>query len=113
LHHEDLKRINRERIKKIMTFESENYWYNADNVEERLTDEVIFPDYLANTEFYHRLHSEALVYENFDFQMLHRVRSNEEVIKQKNKVMIPIFNSIKMKIKEYKTDKEKEIHYLH
>ncbi len=39
--------------------------------------------------------------------MLHRVRSNEEVIKEKNKMLIPIFNSIKIKIKEYKTDKEK------
>ena len=49
LHDQDVKRINRERIKKIMTYESENYWYNKDNVEERLTDEVIFPEYIAST----------------------------------------------------------------
>lgn len=49
LHNEDLKRMNRERIKKIMTFESENYWYNSDNAQERLTDEVIFPQYVAST----------------------------------------------------------------
>jgi len=53
------------------------------------------------------------VYENYDFNMLHRVRSNEEVIKEKNKLLIPVFNQIKLKIKEYKTDKEKEIKYLH
>ena len=45
--------------------------------------------------------------------MLHRVRSNEEVIKENNKQLIPIFNQVKLKIKEYKTDKEKEISYLH
>ena len=53
------------------------------------------------------------MYENYDFNLLHRVRSNEEVIKEKNKLLIPIFNQIKLKIKEYKTDKEKEISYLH
>ena len=105
--------MNRERIKKIMTFESENYWYTSENANERLTDGIIFPEYVASTEYYHRLHAEALVYENYDFNMLHRVRSNEEVIKEKNKLLIPIFNSIKIKIKEYKTDKEKEISYLH
>ena len=96
-----------------MTFESENYWYNGDNVEERLSDDVIFPQYVASTEYYHRLHTEALVYENYDFNMLHRVRSNEEVIKEKNRQLIPIFNQLKLKVKEYKTDKEKEISYLH
>ena len=53
------------------------------------------------------------MYEGYDFNMLHRFRSNEEVIKEKNKILIPVFNSIKLKIKEYKTDKQKEIAYLH
>ena len=60
---------------------------------------MIFPEYVASTEYYHRLHTEALVYENYDFNMLHRVRSNEEVIKEKNKQLIPVFNQIKLKIK--------------
>jgi hypothetical protein len=38
LHDEDVRKINRSRILKIMEHESLHYWFNADNVETRLKE---------------------------------------------------------------------------
>lgn len=81
LHDEDIKRINRRRILKIMEHESSSFWFNAENVETRLKEESIFPEYIASTEYYYKLFAEALAYELGDFEELHQVTSNEEIIK--------------------------------
>ncbi len=45
-----------------MEHESSNYWFNSENVDERLTDETIFPEYIASTEYYYKLFGESLAY---------------------------------------------------
>lgn len=108
LHDEDIKKINRSRIIKIMEHESSNYWFNADNVDERLQDETIFPEYIASSEYYYKMYAEALAYETGDFQELHAVSSNEEMIREKNKFLIPLFLALRNKISNFKKDEVKE-----
>lgn len=114
LHEEELRKLNRRRIIKIMSHESENYWFNEENADERLDSEVIFPEYIASTEYYHRLHAEALAYENFDYDLLDKVTSNEEAVKEKNKMLIPLFAALRQKIIAFKddTDDLKQIQIL-
>lgn len=52
--------------------------------------------------------AEALAYELGDFNELHMVSSNEEIIREKNKYLIPIYLKLRNKIKEFKRDDEKE-----
>lgn len=49
LHEEDVRKINRSRILKIMEHESANYWFNEENVETRLKEESLFPEYIASS----------------------------------------------------------------
>lgn len=113
LQGEEVRRINRSRILKIMEHESTHYWFNADNVDERLGEETIFPEYVASTEYYYKLFAEALAYEVGDFEELHMVTSNEEIIKEKNKRLIPLYLDLRGQIAEYKRDPIKEEHERH
>lgn len=42
LHDEDVRKINRNRILKIMEHESNNFWFTDKNVDSRLKEETIF-----------------------------------------------------------------------
>jgi|JI61114C2RNA_FD_contig_51_1535614_length_1219_multi_3_in_0_out_0_2 predicted ATPase with chaperone activity len=67
VHKEQLKKLNRDRILKILNYESENFWFNEQNLEERLVDTTIFPEEVGSTEYYHKLTEQSLAYENLDF----------------------------------------------
>lgn len=41
----------------------------------------VLPDYIGSTEYYHKLHSEALAYDNLDFDLLHKLSSSEETVR--------------------------------
>ena len=49
LHDEDVRKINRNRILKIMEHESNHFWFTDKNVDSRLKEETIFPEYIAST----------------------------------------------------------------
>lgn len=102
-----MKKINRSRILKIMEHESNHYWFNSENVEERLREETLFPEYIASSEYYYKLFAEALAYEMGDFEEVHRMSSNEEIIKEKNKYLIPLYLQLRGKIAAYKRDEIK------
>lgn len=38
IHQEEVKKMNRERIKKILEYESSNYWLTPDDLQKRLTN---------------------------------------------------------------------------
>lgn len=90
-----------------MEHESSNYWFNSDNVEHKLKEETIFPEFIASSEYYYKLFAEALAYEVGNFDELHTVTSSEEVIREKNKVMIPLYLTLRNKIEAYKKDELK------
>lgn len=43
-----------------------------------------------------------------DFKELHMVSSNEEIIREKNKLLIPLYVELKNKISNYKRDEIKD-----
>ena len=91
-----------------MEHESNNFWFTDKNVDSRLKEETIFPEYIASTQYYYRLFAEALAYEMGDFKELHLVSSNEEIIREKNKLLIPLYVELKNKISNYKRDEIKD-----
>jgi hypothetical protein len=62
--------MNRDRILKILKYESENFWFNEENMETRLVDSTIFPEEIGSTEYYHKLTEQAIAYESLDFEKL-------------------------------------------
>lgn len=104
VHREQLKKLNRDRILKILAHESENYWFNEDNLEERLVDNTIFPEEVGSTEYYHKLTEQSLAYESFDFERLEDIDSDEAAIKHKNKTLVPLYNNVLKLIKEVKAN---------
>jgi len=102
MHDEDIKKINRHRIIKIMEHESENFWFNSENANTRLQNETIFPEYIASTEYYYRLHAEALAYEKGELDMVSLYASTEYGIKEKNKILMPIYADLTRLISQYK-----------
>jgi hypothetical protein len=50
------------------------------------------------------LFAEALAYEMGDFEEVHQMSSNEEIIKEKNKYLIPLYLQLRGKIAAYKRD---------
>lgn len=74
-----------------------------------MTESLIFPEYIAATEYYHKLHAEALAYENYDMNLLHKLSSNEETLKEKNKYLIPLFVEIRKSIVKFKKDSAQDI----
>lgn len=87
-----------------MEHESNHYWFNTENVDTRLKESTIFPEWIASSEYYYRLFAEAMAYELGDFHELHMVTSNEEIIRQKNKYLIPLYLTLRNKISEYLRD---------
>ena len=68
---------------------------------------------MASTEYYYKLFAEALSYEVGDFEQLHIVTSNEEIIREKNKHLIPIYLRLRNQIANYKREpltEEKQRH---
>lgn len=102
LHDQDVKTINRQRIIKIMQHESTHFWLHPQHAEQRITEDTLFPEFVASSEYYYKLFAEALAYELGDFQQLHRVTSNEEIIREKNKYLIPLFLQLRTLITTFK-----------
>ncbi len=91
-----------------MEHESSNYWFNKENVDTRLREETIFPEYIASTEYYYKLFAEALAYEFGNFEELHLLTSNEEILKEKNKLLIPLYLQLRTAITNYKRDETQQ-----
>lgn len=81
VHEQEVKKLNRIRIKKILEFESQNYWLKPENINEKIIAENVLPEYIGSTEYYHRLHSEALAYDNLQFDLVEQLSNTEEAIK--------------------------------
>jgi hypothetical protein len=103
-----VRKINRSRILKIMEHESSNYWFNGENADTRLREETIFPEYIASTEYYYKLFAEALAYEFGNFEELHLLTSNEEILREKNKLLIPLYMQLRTSITAYKRDEAQQ-----
>ena len=91
---EEIKKLNRDRIKKILQYESANFWLQNDNLTQKVIAERVLPEYIGSTEYYHKLHSEAIAYDELDFDLLHKLSSNEESVKFKNQMLIPIYKEV-------------------
>ena len=50
-----------------------------------------------------------MAYDNFEFDFLHKISSEEESMKEKNKSLIPLFNEIKDTIKQVKSNEMTEL----
>lgn len=74
-----------------------------------MKEETLFPEYVASSEYYYRLFAEALAYELGDFHELHLVTSSEEIIRQKNKYLIPLYLTLRNKISNYSRNPEQEV----
>ncbi len=59
---------------------------------------MIFPEYIASTEFYHKLHAEALAYTEIDLKLLDKITNTEAILGQKNKKLIPLFLEVRKRI---------------
>lgn len=102
VHDLEIKKLNRIRIKKILEYESQNYWLHEENINEKSISQNVLPEYIGSTEYYHKLHSEAIAYDSLDFDMLHRVSSNEDTVKEKNRLLIPIYKEFLVLIRQVK-----------
>lgn len=71
-------------------------------MDTRLKEETIFPEYIASSEYYYKLFAEALAYEFGDFNEVHLFTSNEEIIREKNKQLIPLYLELRNQITAYK-----------
>ena len=70
MRNEEVKSLNRERIKKIISHEAQEYWFSGEKIKHRLDSNLFFPPYLGSTDYYHKLYSEAMLYEMLDFESL-------------------------------------------
>ena len=70
IHKEEIKKLNRERIKKIISYESEKYWFTGEKIKSRLDSNLFFPPYVASTDYYHKLYSETVLYQMLDFKSM-------------------------------------------
>ena len=57
IHEEQVKNLNRERIKKIISYEAEEYWFSGEKIKKKLDSNLFFPPYLGSTDYYHKLYS--------------------------------------------------------
>lgn len=96
-----------------MEHESSHYWFSHDNVDTRLQEESIFPEFVASSEYYFKLFAEALAYELGNFQELHLLSSSEEIIKEKNKYLIPLYLTLRNQIAAYRRDEVKALTEKH
>ena len=76
IRNEEIKRLNRDRIRKILEYESANFWIANENINQKTLSERVLPEYIGSTEYYHKLHHQALAYDELDFDLLHHLTSN-------------------------------------
>lgn len=113
IHKDNMKKMNRDRILKILNYESEHYWFTPENIEERLLEESIQPEFAGSTEHYQLLTQQALAYERLDFDNLEVLQSDEHTMRFKNRLLIPIYNEIINLVKAVKSNefKDNEVDY--
>lgn len=104
VHTEQLRKMNRDRILKVLKYESENFWFNAENLESRLVESTIFPEELGSTEYYQHLARQTLAYEDMDFENMEKVMSDEKATTYKNRLLIPLFNQVVTVLREVKAN---------
>jgi hypothetical protein len=104
IHTEEVKKINRNRIKKILEYESSNYWLSEENVDNRVANHMIFPPYVGSTEYYHKMYAEAIAYENFDLRLIEQLGNTEGAVVEKNKILIPLYKEILVLMKKVHTN---------
>lgn len=73
-------------------------------MEQRLTENSIFPEELGSTEYYHHLARQTLAYEEMDFEGMEKVMSDEQATTYKNRLLIPLFNQFVTVLKEVKSN---------
>lgn len=100
--------MNRDRILKILKYESENFWFNEENMESRLTENSIFPEELGSTEYYQHLARQSLSYEDMDFEGMEKVMNDEKATTYKNRLLIPLFNQVVTVMREVKSNPYRE-----
>lgn len=106
---EEVKKINRDRIKKILEFESSQTWLHGDKINEQIISEWVLPKYIGSTEYYHKLHTQALAYDQLNLDLLHKLSSDEEAIEYKNKLLIPIYKELLVLMKDAKFTEEEKL----
>lgn len=81
------------------------YWFNLDNLEHRMKDEMLIPNMIYDkTDYYVRLQEQSMLLDNGDYQKLDEGINSKESLKFKNKRLIPLFSEIKSLIKHLNSD---------
>jgi hypothetical protein len=101
---EEIKNMNKERIKQIMTIESQNWW-NPQN-HNFLNDNHLIPSNIYDeTDYYLRLTEEANLVANGDFEELEKLYDDKQQLSIKNQYLIPLFSDVKSSLKHLKNTK--------
>lgn len=91
-----------------MLNEESKTWWNLNNLGQ-LEKSIMIPDYIFDqTDYYLRLHEQALLYSDGDFDAMDELSlDNVQKLKTKNKILIPIYQQVISYIKHIKNTKEK------
>ena len=103
---QEIKHKNRKRILGLMDADQEN-WFNGDNIEERIMENVVIPENVLNqTDYYNKLQQQSMQAEQGDYEAIEDILYEKKGIRQRNSYLIPIFNQLVSYIRYLKHDEE-------
>ncbi|CAD8133764.1 unnamed protein product [Paramecium octaurelia] len=101
---QDIKKMNRQQIIRVLNEESKN-WISDKNSYEKLVGNLLIPDtVLDEISYYHDLQEKAILYETAQYEEIDKLNDPNIQLEWKNRLGMPLYQRIVTLIKFLKQD---------